>query len=192
MAYNFFSLLLNCFFFQDMDRGKRKFDPEADKQQDNFARNNESNCNVEGTYEEMGRFVCSAEVSFPVVKDLLMAVNPNFPFSNLELKRSCLKVYQEEKAKVMQTLENLDGLIALSMDIFRRDSTDYYSFQLPYDYLCLRAHFIDDNWELKSWVIYYAGIDHIYKNGFDKTILKCLLDLHIESKISTITPGGHF
>ncbi|XP_074347244.1 zinc finger BED domain-containing protein RICESLEEPER 2-like [Apium graveolens] len=175
-----------------MDRGKRKFVPEADKQQDNFTRNNESNCNVEGIYEEMGRFVCSAEVSFSSVKDLMRAVNPKFPFSYLELKRSCLKVYQEEKAKVMHTLENLDGLIALSMDILRRDSTDYYSFQLPLDYLCLRAHFIEDNWELKSWVIYYAGIDHIYKNGFDKTILKCLLDLHIESKISTITPGDIF
>ncbi|WOG83468.1 hypothetical protein DCAR_0102643 [Daucus carota subsp. sativus] len=185
-----------------MDKGKRKFEESnritryfsrADKQQANPASNNESGINVEGVYESMGRFVCSAEISFSSIKKLTMMMNPSFPFSYLELKRSCLKVYQEEKAKVVQTMEKLDGLIALSMDILRRDTYDYYSLELPegrtvFDYLCLRAHFIDDNWEPKSWVICYIDTDHIFKNGAEKTILKCLSDFHIEKKISTITP----
>ncbi|KAK1385537.1 zinc finger BED domain-containing protein RICESLEEPER 1-like [Heracleum sosnowskyi] len=186
-----------------MDEGKRKivpsnlitsFFPRADKQQDNSARNNESGCDVEQGYVAMGRFVCAVEVSFPAVKDLTKILNPSFSFSYPELERSCLKVYREERAKVMQTMENLDGLIALSMDTLRRDTYDYHSYELPegrtvFDYLCVRAHFIDDNWDPKSWVIYYVDVDDVYKNGTEKTILKCLSDLHIESKISTITPG---
>ncbi|KAK1392708.1 hypothetical protein POM88_011764 [Heracleum sosnowskyi] len=144
------------------------FFPRADKQEGNSARNNESGCDVEQGYEAMGRFVCAVEVSFPAVKDLTKILYPSFPFSYPELKRSCLKVYQEERAKVMQTMENLDGLIALSMDILRRDTCDYHSYELP-----------------EGRTVF----DDVYKKGTEKTILKCLSDLHIESKISTITPG---
>ncbi|KAL8100468.1 hypothetical protein AgCh_032650 [Apium graveolens] len=86
----------------------------ADKQKGNSALNDDSGCDIENAYEAMGSY--------------------------LVLKRRCLKVYQEERAKVMQTMENLDGFVALSLDILRRDTYDYHSYELPegrtlFDYL---------------------------------------------------------
>ncbi|WOG83469.1 hypothetical protein DCAR_0102644 [Daucus carota subsp. sativus] len=119
-------------------------------------------------------------------------VNPGFSFSYGEFKGSCLKVYQEGVAKVIKILENLDGQIALSIELLRLDT---YGLPRPkdcdepeiIDYLCVRAHFIDDNWKPKSWVLYYVDADHIMETGYEKTILKCILDMRIENKIFTVT-----
>ncbi|WOG83470.1 hypothetical protein DCAR_0102645 [Daucus carota subsp. sativus] len=102
-----------------------------------------------------------------------------FSFSSDELKGSCLEIYQEERAKVIKIFEKLDGRVALSIDLLRLDT---YGLPRPkdcdepeiIDYLCVRAHFIDDNWKPKSWVLYY-------------TILKCISDMRIENKIFTVT-----
>ncbi|KAL8100472.1 zinc finger BED domain-containing protein RICESLEEPER 1-like [Apium graveolens] len=180
-----------------MGKRKHKISPRHDITRffpRSTARNNDSDRDVNKVYQAMAKFVCEAEkVSFSAVGSLIMETDPSFPFCYHELEHSCLKFYQKEKAKVMQTLENLDGLIALSMDIFRKVTSNSHCPEMPEetiaDSLCLRAHFIDDNWEPKSWVLYYADTDHICEHGTYNTIAKCLLDLRIENKISTITPG---
>ncbi|KAK1385536.1 putative zinc finger BED domain-containing protein RICESLEEPER 1-like [Heracleum sosnowskyi] len=181
-----------------MDKGKRKIIPShriARFFPKSTASDNESGCDVEKVYEAMARFICQEEhVTLPAIKMLVTEMNPSFPFSYLDLGRSIFKVYLEERAKVIQIMENLDARIALSVDIVKLDT---YGLRKPkgsdeqdlFDILCLRAHFIDDNWKPKSWVLYYGDVDRIMETGYDRTILKRISDLRIESKISTVTRG---
>ncbi|GMY27992.1 zinc finger BED domain-containing protein RICESLEEPER 2-like [Fagus crenata] len=82
------------------------------------------------------------------------------------LKAECLKIFKEERVKIKQVLADLDGQIGLS-------------------YLCA-AHFIDDGWEVKKWVL---SLCHVWEEEDDvsKVLLKCLSDWNIETKISMIT-----
>ncbi|KAL8100470.1 hypothetical protein AgCh_032652 [Apium graveolens] len=182
----------------DMDKSKRKVIPSHRITRffpKSTASDNESGCDVEKVYEAMARFVCEDEhVTLPAIKTLVTGMNPSFPFNYRDLRHSCFKVYLEERAKVVQVIENLDARIALSIDMVKLDT---YGLRRPkdsdeqdlFDILCLRAHFIDDNWKPKSWVLYYGDVDRIMEIGYDKTILKRISDLRIENKISTVTHG---
>ncbi|KAK1385529.1 hypothetical protein POM88_023264 [Heracleum sosnowskyi] len=196
-----FRVFLCCFVPKsDMDKGKCKIGQTnriTGYYHKSTVCNNEAGCDVDKAYEAMGMIMCRAEqMTIGAAKQLMTGLNPNIPFSRGELKRGCLKVYKEEKAKVIQIMENLDSRIAFSMDLLRLDT---YGLRRPkpedsyeqdiFDHMCLRAHFIDDNWKPKSWVLYYGDIDDIMDTGYGKTILKSISDLRIESKISTVTRG---
>ncbi|KAI5349139.1 hypothetical protein L3X38_002026 [Prunus dulcis] len=60
-----------------------------------------------------------------------------------------------------------------------------------YDYVCLSAHFIDENWKLRKWVLYFRCLwDPSVNCSEDCGIFKSLEALEIADKISTLATSN--
>nr|XP_011462901.1 PREDICTED: zinc finger BED domain-containing protein RICESLEEPER 1-like isoform X1 [Fragaria vesca subsp. vesca]XP_011462902.1 PREDICTED: zinc finger BED domain-containing protein RICESLEEPER 1-like isoform X1 [Fragaria vesca subsp. vesca]XP_011462903.1 PREDICTED: zinc finger BED domain-containing protein RICESLEEPER 1-like isoform X1 [Fragaria vesca subsp. vesca]XP_011462904.1 PREDICTED: zinc finger BED domain-containing protein RICESLEEPER 1-like isoform X1 [Fragaria vesca subsp. vesca] len=147
---------------------------------------------------EFANMACSSE-DFPpqMVEDenfgrFLQTLNPQFKLSFKKVGTECMKVYKERKEETKKFLVNFDGRISLSMDILRHESGRWDTFNCE-DYLCLYAHFIDENWKLKKWVLNFRSLwgscesDDYIPEGDDGGMFKLLQDWGIENKISTFT-----
>ncbi|XP_050241295.1 zinc finger BED domain-containing protein RICESLEEPER 2-like [Quercus robur] len=90
-------------------------------------------------------------------------------------KDDCLKLYEE--------LRNFDGHISLSVDIL--------SCRKLSEYMCLKAHFIDEDWNLMNWVLNFRRISELEDDYIVEATLKALKDWDIGNKIAYITfPTG--
>ena len=136
------------------------------------------------TSRELSKWICATDVSLRIIEDpgfldLVHTLNPFVKLGTVKmLKAECLKIFKEERVKIKQVLADLDGQISLSVDVLKTPAC--------YEYLCVTAHFIDDGWEVKKWVL---SLCHVWEEEDDvsKVLLKCLSDWNIENKISTIT-----
>ncbi|XP_061991919.1 zinc finger BED domain-containing protein RICESLEEPER 2-like [Rosa rugosa] len=146
---------------------------------------------------EFANFACSADFPPQMVEDrpfrgFLESLNPQFKLSFNRVGSECMQVYKERKAETKKFLVNFDGRISLSMDILRHESGRWDTFRCD-DYLCLSAHFIDENWKLKKWVLSFRSLwgsdesDDYIPEGDDWGIFKLLQDWGIQNKISTLT-----
>uniref|UniRef100_A0A803M0C4 RING-type domain-containing protein n=1 Tax=Chenopodium quinoa TaxID=63459 RepID=A0A803M0C4_CHEQI len=117
----------------------------------------------------------------------VQSLNPLFEGFKFEtLERNCLKLYEDDKLKVKDVFSKLGGQISLSVDVHVHEKRcDHY--------LCLSAHFIDDDWKLRNWVIRYCPVyDGTSMGCPSEVILKSLKEYDIESKILTVTDGGTY
>ena len=96
------------------------------------------------------------------------------------IKDDCLIHYEKMKETAEQVLRNFDGQISLSVDILRcRDA---------YEYMCLKAHFITEDWNLGNWVLNFRRINATWEDDcLDGAILKALRGWDIGNKIASIT-----
>ncbi|PSR97887.1 Zinc finger BED domain-containing protein [Actinidia chinensis var. chinensis] len=116
-------------------------------------------------------------------KELVQMLDPELLVSIDRVGGKCLEIYGEEKAKVLRILRNFDGQISLSVDVLHSVKLG----KCGSDYLCLTAYFIDDNWELKKWILNFTRVGGNQEDSPHELIIKCLKDWGIENKISTIT-----
>ncbi|KAM7484930.1 hypothetical protein LguiA_000939 [Lonicera macranthoides] len=156
--------------------------------------------NEKKAYRAIAMFMCTAEEVSPLTvedhyfKKMIKALNPKFYVFFGTLECTCLDIYKEQKAKVQQILKNLDRWVSCSIDLVRHDTYNVieYNYELPegqtvFDYMCLTVHFIDDNWNSKHWVLYYGSFYDTPADSPDKVALKCLSEMEIVNKISTLT-----
>ncbi|PSR85196.1 Zinc finger BED domain-containing protein [Actinidia chinensis var. chinensis] len=127
----------------------------------------------------LAMLVCTEDLSPRIVENhfflrYVHSLNPIAKLDSVEtLKTNCLKYYAEEEVKIKHVLKNLDWQISLSVDILRSPS-----------YMRLTAHFINDTWKLKKWVLKF----HVLRNNvLPNAIQNALSYWDIESKISAIT-----
>ncbi|BBG94293.1 hypothetical protein Prudu_002535 [Prunus dulcis] len=100
----------------------------------------------------------------------------------------CIKVYEERKWWIKEYLGNLDGQISLSVDVLGYENVRNFC---SYDYVCLSAHFIDENWKLRKWVLYFRCLwDPSVNCSEDCGIFKSLEALEIADKISTLATSN--
>ncbi|KAL2893353.1 Zinc finger BED domain-containing protein RICESLEEPER 2 [Bienertia sinuspersici] len=92
------------------------------------------------------------------------------------LESNCLEIYKAERQKVKETFSKHGGKISLSVDLLAHEKQWNR-------YLCISAHFIDNDWKLQKWVIKYSCF-------FNGIILKSLKEYDIESKMLSLTVGG--
>uniref|UniRef100_A0A5B7BMW0 Putative zinc finger BED domain-containing protein RICESLEEPER 2-like n=1 Tax=Davidia involucrata TaxID=16924 RepID=A0A5B7BMW0_DAVIN len=184
------------------DNGKNKNDSEDEETEE--IEKSDDDCDQESNsgsdehvFDEqkarraVAKFFCSEAFPPRMVNDvffrrILNVANPQFHIGIDTVERDCLEIYEEERAKIKQILRNLDGRISLSVDILRHERRCGYD----YHYLCVKAHFIDDTWKLKNWILNYFRIWYPNEMATDEAIQKSLSDWGIESKISTITMGN--
>ncbi|KAK9288599.1 hypothetical protein L1049_017058 [Liquidambar formosana] len=132
--------------------------------------------------QALARLICTDNVGPQIVEKegflrFSRCLNPSVQLGNVQsMKYECHEIYKEEKEKIKQILTTLDGQISLSLDILSGPS--------GIDYMCLTAHFIDDDWNAKKWVLYFC---RLMGDDFTKVVLKSLSNWGIISKISTIT-----
>ncbi|XP_021837174.2 zinc finger BED domain-containing protein RICESLEEPER 4-like [Spinacia oleracea] len=135
-------------------------------------------------YHKMAPHTICGGAFIDLIHDIKPDLVSNFKFEILE--RNCLKLYKAEQCIAKETFSKLAGQISLSVDLLvhkkRRDQIDQY--------LCLSAHFIDDDWKLRKWVIKYCGVSDVNMDLPSEAILKSLKEYDIETKILSLTAAG--
>ncbi|CAL5322271.1 unnamed protein product [Camellia sinensis] len=107
----------------------------------------------------------------------------NFKFDQ-ERSLSCntvradvLDVYEIEKAKLYQFLDELSSKITLTTDIW---TSDHQNFA----YTCLTAHYVTNDWELKKKILAYRRIDYPHDGDHLFSFIKDLiLEWNIDKKL---------
>ncbi|XP_057527250.1 zinc finger BED domain-containing protein RICESLEEPER 1-like [Amaranthus tricolor] len=91
-----------------------------------------------------------------------------------------IRTFDKEQEKVKKYLSKFNGNISLSTDALRAVSMDQY--------LSVNIHFINDNWELKKWVIEYCCLDELdVKINPNNVIKNALEEYGIDEKLLTVT-----
>ncbi|GKC00986.1 zinc finger BED domain-containing protein RICESLEEPER 2-like protein, partial [Tanacetum coccineum] len=113
-------------------------------------------------------------------KHFLNASQPLFHTpSRITMARDCLKLYLEEKKKVCALLRGNVGRICLT--------TDTWTSLQRINYMCLTAHYVDNDWVLRKKVLNFCPISSHRGVDIGKAVEMCLLKWGIESNVFTIT-----
>ncbi|CAI9272514.1 unnamed protein product [Lactuca saligna] len=99
--------------------------------------------------------------------------------SRFTVARDVSKLFLSETEQLRNTLKNLNCRIALT--------TDCWTSVQNISYMCLTAHFIDDNWKLHKRILNFQNIDSHKGKEIGKEIESCILYWGIEEKLSCIT-----
>ncbi|KAJ0249198.1 HAT protein [Hirschfeldia incana] len=105
---------------------------------------------------------------------------PNwYQINPITIRKEVLKIYEAQKIKAKKFLSDFQGKLTLSYEWMLCGSAR--------DYTCLTAHFIDDNFNVRSWILGFTTgasipIDDIYVYHFRKAVQ----DFEVQDKVSTI------
>ncbi|XP_071914073.1 zinc finger BED domain-containing protein RICESLEEPER 2-like [Coffea arabica] len=104
---------------------------------------------------------------------------PSFKIpSRWTISRDCYRLYLDEKTKLKQLLKNNSGRICLT--------TDSWTSIQRINYMCLTAHFIDNDWKLNKKILNFCPIASHKGTEVGKAIEKCLLEWGVDD-ILTVT-----
>ncbi|KAH9604933.1 hypothetical protein KSS87_022521 [Heliosperma pusillum] len=99
--------------------------------------------------------------------------------SRWTIARDCFDMYLEEKSKLKTYFSKLSSRICLT--------TDTWTSCQNLSYMCLTAHFIDQNWKLHKKVINFCPIVGHTGEIIGKSIENCLIEWGITTKVLTVT-----
>ncbi|GER44473.1 HAT family dimerisation domain containing protein [Striga asiatica] len=112
----------------------------------------------------------------------LNTIQPLFkPISRNTLRTDIMKIFNEEKSKIMTLLERNDSRIAITTDLWTASNQKK-------GYMAVTAHFIDNSWRLQSRILrfMYVSCPHT-ADVICESLFGCLMDWNIDSKLSTLT-----
>ncbi|KAK9724618.1 hypothetical protein RND81_05G087000 [Saponaria officinalis] len=121
-------------------------------------------------------------------KTFIAACNPSVLsfLDSTSLQQNCLKLYKQEHSKVMEVFSNLDGQISLSIDLL--------TYEKPgepfHEHMCLSAHFVNDKWKLRKWVLRYCDVYGLEMKPSVVATSESIRDWNIEGKVFGVTIGG--
>lgn len=99
---------------------------------------------------------------------------------NTGVEYSCLEIYRNEKQKVYEMVTNFHGRINISVEM--------WSSAENVEYLCLTAHYIDEEWKMQKKLMNFVTLDSSYTEDLlSEVILKCVTDWDIDSKLFALT-----
>lgn len=108
-------------------------------------------------------------------------LQPLFEFlPNTSIELSCVDIYGKEKAKVYEMINRLQGRINLSIEMWSSPENT--------EYLCLTAHYIDEDWKLQKKILNFVTLDSSHtEDMLSEVIIKCLMEWDIECKLFAMT-----
>lgn len=113
-------------------------------------------------------------VGFKVFVNNLQPMFELVTFSKVE--SNCLDIYEKEKKKVSEVLDKLPGKISISVDAWNTSEDA--------EYLCLTAHYIDEDWQLRRKILNLIWIEPSYTEvKHSEEIIQCLMDWDIDRKL---------
>ncbi|XP_044494481.1 zinc finger BED domain-containing protein RICESLEEPER 1-like isoform X2 [Mangifera indica] len=96
------------------------------------------------------------------------------------VEADCMEIYAKEKQKVYEVLDKLPGKISISADGWATTGDS--------EYLCLTAHFIDEDWQLKKKTLNFIMTDpSLTEDVSSEAIMTCLMDWDIDRKLFAVT-----
>ncbi|CAL5344289.1 unnamed protein product [Camellia sinensis] len=111
-----------------------------------------------------------------------MALQPLFKVpSRNTIKSDILKIYDNEKEKIMRLVQSNQSKVAITTDMWT-------SSNQKKGFMAVTAHFIDDSWSLQSRILrfIYVPCPHT-KEVLCDILLNCLMDWDLDRKVSAIT-----
>ncbi|WCJ32329.1 Zinc finger BED domain-containing protein RICESLEEPER 1 [Euphorbia peplus] len=117
-------------------------------------------------------------VGFKIFVKNLQPLFEVLPNNSIEL--SCMEIYGREKQRVYEMINKLQGRINLSIEMWSSlENTSY---------LCLTAHYIDEDWKLQKKILSFVTLDSSHtEDMLSEVIIKCLMEWEIECKLFAIT-----
>ncbi|KAJ7981896.1 Zinc finger BED domain-containing protein [Quillaja saponaria] len=117
-------------------------------------------------------------VGFKVFAKNLQPMFEVVPNSVVEL--SCLDIYGREKQKVFDIVNKLQSRINLSIEMWSSPENS--------EYLCLAAHYIDEDWTLQRKILNFVTLDSSHTEDLlSEVIIKCLDEWDIDCKLFSLT-----
>jgi hypothetical protein len=180
----FCHLLLFCLLDMEADHENHQTnDVESDADSENSVNDYDYDFEQINSSRYLAVVTCSLNV-LPrkgLFMRMLRSSDPVFKrVSFASVQDDCLNLYKRMKENAKEVLRNFDGQISLSVDILRT--------RKPYEYMCLKAHFIDEDWNLRNWVLNFRPINAPWQDDcLVEAILKALKDWEIGNKIANIT-----
>ncbi|XP_059663589.1 zinc finger BED domain-containing protein RICESLEEPER 2-like [Cornus florida] len=97
------------------------------------------------------------------------------------IKGDILKIYDSEKAKTSKFMEELNGRVAITSDMWTCNHSKK-------GFIAVTTHFIDDSWKLQRRIsrFMYVLASH-NKEILTEVLINTMLDWNIKRKLSTIT-----
>ncbi|CAN6215278.1 unnamed protein product [Urochloa humidicola] len=120
-------------------------------------------------------------VEYPKFGSFVSALNPWFKHvSRTTIRSDYISYYEEGKVDLRKIISNLKSRVSLTADMWTSNQT--------LGYLCVTAHYIDDEWILHKQIIKFTLVEspHDGRTMFN-AFLKTLQDWNIESKVFAIT-----
>ncbi|KAJ8755709.1 hypothetical protein K2173_022703 [Erythroxylum novogranatense] len=100
------------------------------------------------------------------------------PNSSIEL--SCLEIYEKEKQKVYEKINRFHGRINISIETWTSQENS--------EFLCLTAHYIDEDWKLQKKILSFVTLDSSHtEDMLAEVIIKSLMEWDIECKLFAVT-----
>ncbi|XP_010465758.1 PREDICTED: zinc finger BED domain-containing protein RICESLEEPER 1-like isoform X2 [Camelina sativa] len=132
------------------------------------------------------------KIKIPSFAKFMSYLNPRFPPSASKVEKEALEIYKECKEKAKKFLKEFDGQVTLSYEwmVLGNEYTRGYSIKGPIlheDFVCLTAHFVDDNWKMKKWILAYTTDKKVpMEDIFIYPFRNAVQDFEIESKVSAL------
>ncbi|XP_059444147.1 zinc finger BED domain-containing protein RICESLEEPER 1-like [Corylus avellana] len=99
---------------------------------------------------------------------------------NGAVEQACMEIYGKEKLKVYETISKLHGRINLCVEM--------WSSPENLEYLCLTAHYIDEDWKLQKKILNFLTLDSSHtEDMLSEVINKCLMDWDVDCKLFALT-----
>ncbi|XP_052878729.1 zinc finger BED domain-containing protein RICESLEEPER 2-like [Gossypium arboreum] len=112
-------------------------------------------------------------------KKFMFVACPRFHIpSRTTMTRDVYQLYLNERVKIKQLLKSSCSRVCLT--------TDTWTFLQRVNYLCITAHFIDNDWKLNKKILNFCPISSHKGESIGMVIEKCLLNWGID-KLFTIT-----
>ncbi|KAD5803004.1 hypothetical protein E3N88_14364 [Mikania micrantha] len=140
------------------------------------------------TRKAIARMVILDELPFTTVeqegfRNLMQTICPNFKIpSRFTVSRDVGEIYLEEKAKLKSFFASNKARVCLT--------TDTWTSVQCVNYMCVTAHFIDDNWVLHKRVINFKKIYSNKGEEIAKVLVRCLKEWDIESVLTITTDNS--
>lgn len=99
---------------------------------------------------------------------------------NNDVEFSCMDIYRKERQKVYEMINKFQGRINLSVEMWSSPENA--------EFLCLTAHYIDEDWKLQKKIINFVTLDPSHTEDLlSEVIIKCLTNWEIDSKLFALT-----
>ena len=139
----------------------------------------------EHTRELIAKMIIAHEYSFRMVEHkwfniLMKWMNGNYEFiGRKSIKNECMRVYESEKNQLKRSLKEAESISL---------TTDLWTSNQNLQYMCLVAHYIDENWVLQCRVLNFIDVDPPHTGiVIAQAIFECTVEWKIEDKVTTIT-----
>ncbi|KAF5460869.1 hypothetical protein F2P56_020708 [Juglans regia] len=99
---------------------------------------------------------------------------------NGAVEQACMEIYEKEKLKMYEAINQLHGRINLCVEM--------WSSLENVEYLCLTAHYIDEDWKLQKKILNFVTLDSSHtEDMLSEVINKCLMDWDVDHKLFALT-----